>query len=64
MKELKIKDFVFKYDNSDERFFHPRLIGLMMANIIDVESSPRLENHMKCLNDVFRNEITSTAKIF
>ena len=39
MKELKIKDFVFKYDDSDERVFHPHPISLMMANIINVRSN-------------------------
>ena len=38
MKELKLKDFVFKYNDSDERVFHPHPISLMMANIIDVKS--------------------------
>jgi len=38
IKELKVKDFVFKYDDSEERVFHPRPISEMMAKIIDVKS--------------------------
>jgi len=38
MKELKTQDFVFRYDDSDERVFHPHPISLIMANIIDVKS--------------------------
>ena len=38
MKEEQIKDFIFKYNDSDKRVFHPRPISRMMANIIDVKS--------------------------
>ena len=38
MKEEQIKDIVFKYNDSDERVFHPHPISRMMANVIDVKS--------------------------